>query len=257
MSTEIERVKADNFGIIKPLVTPDEAVAAFNQYQQLKQRLRGPGDFIAFKDREGNPKEAPTKQWRSKLTRFFGISCEIIQEQIDYLPDGTFVVKAKARAVAPNGLFQEGDGSCWSKTKERYDSYGNPIGDLYHNTRSHAITRAKNRAVLELVGFGEVSAEEIEVDEEGKPAEGFKTKQNAPGKPKPASDDAMSEAQRNFALKLAGHFEKDQSKRPEWIAAKYGVDIMDATKAEGSKLIEQLQADIAADKEAKKQEGLL
>lgn len=257
MSHEIERVKADSFGILKPLVTPDEAVKAFNEYQQLKQTLRGAGDFIGFRDRDGNPKEAPTKQWRSKLTRFFGISTEVVEEQMEYLPDGSFVVKVKARATAPNGLYQEGDGSCWSKTKERFDSYGNPIGDLYHNTRSHAITRAKNRAVLELVGFGEVSADEIEENEEGKPSEGFKTKQNAPGKPKPASGNPMSDAQRNFALKLAAHFEKDETKRPEWIAAKYGVDIADASKAEGSQLIEQLQADIAADKEAKKQEGLL
>lgn len=255
MSHEIERVKADSFGILKPLVTPDEAVKAFNEYQQLKQKLRGAGDFIGFKDRDGNPKEAPTKQWRSKLTRFFGISTEVVEEQMEYLPDGSFVVKVKARATAPNGLYQEGDGSCWSKTKERYDYKGEQVGDLYHNTRSHAITRAKNRAVLELVGFGEVSAEEIDEDEEGKPSEGFKTKQNAPGKPKPASGNSMSDAQRNFALKLAAHFEKNETKRPEWIAAKYGVDIMDATKAEGSKLIEQLQADIAADREAKKEEA--
>jgi hypothetical protein len=143
-----------SIGIVRPLVTVDAAVAAFNEYQQLKQKLRGPGDFITFTDRNGQQKEAPTKQWRSKLTRFFGISCEIVKEEIETLPDGSFVVKVTAKATAPNGLYMYGDGSCWSKTKEGR-------GDLYHNTRSHAVTRAKNRAVLELVGFGEVSAEEI------------------------------------------------------------------------------------------------
>ena len=147
--------------IVRPLITPEEALKAFNEYQALKKRLRGEGDFVEFTDAKGQKKEAPTKQWRTKLTRFFGISVEIVKEEVEYLPDGSFVYKATARAIAPNGLFMEADGSCWSKTKEKAG-----IGkDLYHLTRSHAITRAKNRAVLELVGFGEVSAEEIEDEE--------------------------------------------------------------------------------------------
>jgi len=147
--------------IIKPLVSPDEALHAFNEYQALKKKLRGEGDFVEFRDKKGNKREAPTKQWRTKLTRFFGISVEIIKEEVEYLQDGTFIYKATARAKAPNGLYVDGDGTCWSKTKESKDA----VKDIYHLTRSHAITRAKNRAVLELVGFGEVSAEEIEEGE--------------------------------------------------------------------------------------------
>lgn len=127
------RVSEAKVDIVRPLVSLDEAVRAFNEYQKLKQKLAGPGDFIKFKDRDGNLKEAPTKQWRSKLTRFFGISVEIVKEEVETLPDGSFVVKVTARATAPNGLFMYGDGSCWSKTKEGR-------GDLYHNTRSHAVT---------------------------------------------------------------------------------------------------------------------
>lgn len=161
---EIVSVKESSF--LRPLISIDEAVEVFNEYQRLKKKLRGEGDFIEFTDRQGNKKEAPTKQWRAKLTRFFGISTQIISESVEYLPDGSFVVKVVVRATAPNGLFCDGDGSCWSKTKEETDRRGN-LRDIYHNTRSHAITRAKNRAVLELVGFGEVSAEEIgeEVEE--------------------------------------------------------------------------------------------
>jgi len=147
--------------IVRPLITPEEALIAFNEYQALKKKLRGDGDFVEFRDKRGNKREAPTKQWRTKLTRFFGISVEIIKEEVEYLPDGTFVFKATARAIAPNGLYVDGDGTCWSKTKEGKEGER----DIYHLTRSHAITRAKNRAVLELVGFGEVSAEEIEDEE--------------------------------------------------------------------------------------------
>jgi len=166
---EIEIYTEDKFqtNIVRPLVSIDEAVRMFNEYQKLKQKLRGEGDFIEFTDYKGNKKEAPTKQWRTKLTRFFGVSVEIIEERKEDLPDGSFIYYAKVRATAPNGLFVEADGSCWSKTKESTDRRGN-LKDIYHLTRSHAITRAKNRAVLELVGFGEVSAEEISEVYEGK-----------------------------------------------------------------------------------------
>lgn len=159
-----KEIQVQERGFVRPLLGVDQAVEAFNQYQMLKTKLRGEGDFVQFTDRQGNVKEAPTKSWRSKLTRFFGISIEVINESIETLPDGSFIVKATARAIAPNGLYMEGDGACWSKTKNEFDYKGNPV-DIYHNTRSHAITRAKNRAVLELIGFGEVSAEEIEGEE--------------------------------------------------------------------------------------------
>jgi hypothetical protein len=152
--------------VIRPLVAADRAVEIFNEYQSLKGKLASEGDFREYTDSGGRKRQMPTKQWRTKLTRFFGIDVRISEERIEQLEDGSFVVYAKARAEHPNGLFMESDGTCWSKTKERYKD-GKPIGDLYHNTRSHAITRAKNRAVLELVGFGEVSDEEIGEEEVG------------------------------------------------------------------------------------------
>lgn len=245
-------ILGEQVGIVKPLVTPDEAVQAFNAYQQLKQKLRGEGDFVQFKDRNGNLKEAPTKQWRSKLSRFFGISCDIISEEIQNLPDGTFVVKVTARAVAPNGLYQYGDGSCWSKTKERFDKDGNPVGDLYHNTRSHAVTRAKNRAVLELVGFGEVSAEEIEQGED-ETTSAIRQQLISPS-PKPKTNgklsDEISDSQRSFILKLAEYFYPGASEEEKIVklAEKWDIDISKATKKDASNLIELLQKSIKADR---------
>lgn len=135
----------------------EDAVKVFNEYQELKLKLRSEGDFVVFQTNQGE-REAPTKQWRAKLTRFFNISLDIIKEEIRQEIDG-FTVRVWVKAIAPNGSYVVGDGACWSKTKE------NTKGDLFHNTYSHAVTRAKNRAVLELVGFGEVSAEEIETVE--------------------------------------------------------------------------------------------
>jgi hypothetical protein len=52
-----------------------------------------------------------------------------------------------------------------------------------HNVRGHAHTRAFNRAVSNLVGFGEVSADEI-------PPDGAAPRQPAPAQPTPQQDAA-------------------------------------------------------------------
>jgi hypothetical protein len=98
------------------------------------------------------------------------------------------------RATAPNGRSSTGDGSCFAVEKARrfkcphqqpnnqsrtihwpaescpdFDAAFQwrtlPAQATEHNIRSHAHTRAFNRAVSNLVGFGEVSAEEVDRDE--------------------------------------------------------------------------------------------
>jgi hypothetical protein len=69
----------------------------------------------------------------------------------------------------PSGLYQDADGSCeFSEKAERQRTL--------HNVRAHALTRAKNRAILDLVGFGEVSAEEIIDDKRAAPRRQSKPK---------------------------------------------------------------------------------
>jgi hypothetical protein len=63
------------------------------------------------------------------------------------------------RAVAPNGQFGDGDGYC-SADEVRFKSWKGRQ-KLENDLRSTATTRAKNRATADLVGMGEVSAEEI------------------------------------------------------------------------------------------------
>jgi hypothetical protein len=63
------------------------------------------------------------------------------------------------RAVAPNGQYGDGDGYCSSEEK-RFRSWRGKQ-KLENDLRTTATTRAKNRAIADLVGMGEVSAEEI------------------------------------------------------------------------------------------------
>jgi len=51
--------------------------------------------------------------------------------------------------------YVDGDGSCAHSEK-----YGN--SGTEHNVRSHAHTRAKNRAIADMVAFGEVTADELQ-----------------------------------------------------------------------------------------------
>jgi len=143
--------------IIKPVGTVDEALEAWKQYQDLKMKLAGEGDFQRIPGKAGKPdKLHPTKQFANKLSRFFGLSVKISRETKEVLEDGNFVWHVVAIAMAPNGQYREGDGHC--------DSSERAFAHLQHDVYATAVTRAKNRAILELVGFGEVSAEEI-IDE--------------------------------------------------------------------------------------------
>jgi len=141
--------------MIMPAGTVEQALQAFQQYQELKNRLGTAEDFQAIKTKEG-VKHHPKKSFVRKVQRFFNVSCEIIQDEPLYDKNGKIIAwLAKARAIhTATGAFQEADGSCGFEEKHEKQR-------TIHNIRAHAITRAKNRAILDLVGFGEVSAEEI------------------------------------------------------------------------------------------------
>lgn len=140
---------------LMPAMSIDETVSAFKEYQNLKKKLEGRGDFIKFGTGKGE-KEAPTKQWRVKLSRYFGLCAEITKEWDTQENDNTITYHKRARVThLKSGLFYEATGACNTGEKERDGS------KKYHNAESHAETRAKNRVVFEFVGFGEVSAEEM------------------------------------------------------------------------------------------------
>ncbi len=78
---------------------------------------------------------------------------------IGTLEDGSdnYVYTVIYQARTSGGRHASGDGTCAASEKER-----GRMRASEHNVRSHAHTRAYNRAVSNLVGFGEVSAEEVD-----------------------------------------------------------------------------------------------
>src|SRR5262245_6852703 len=101
--------------------------------------------------------------WRA-ITVAFNLSVELVEERREVfgaLPNGAenFAYLVTYRATTTTGRSQTGDGACTAAEK----SVGR-MRATEHNVRSHAHTRAYNRAVSNLCGFGEVSAEEVEHD---------------------------------------------------------------------------------------------
>lgn len=176
--------------IVRSMVSVDEAVAAWEEYNELRRRIASPSDFQKIADKEFLKKS----YWR-KLQKFFNLRIELMSEsekslqvlirtvkkkkkdnrgnwnefdvkEVEYYPMDarletkaneevkiTVVFSAVYRALAGNGTYVDADGHAdiWEK--------GYP--NSYHNAKATASTRAKNRAISDLVGGGELSAEEL------------------------------------------------------------------------------------------------
>lgn len=101
--------------------------------------------------------------WR-KFIEGFRISIDIISVKV-YKLGNDVVAEYRVKVVTPFGQFAVADGTkskseYWSKKNENYGSYN------LHNLKATARTRAINIAVSDLVGHGEVSAEEVGTAEE-------------------------------------------------------------------------------------------
>jgi hypothetical protein len=146
--------------VLMPL-DPEQVVEGMRQYQQLLRDLLEPSDWQT-EDKNGNPLERPFLKksgWR-KIARAFNLSFERVHSRVERDEDGTPVrAEVWIRAVAPNGQYGDGDGYC-SADEGRFRSWRGRQ-KLENDLRATATTRAKNRAIADLVGMGEVSAEEI------------------------------------------------------------------------------------------------
>lgn len=88
----------------------------------------------------------------------FNLSDRIVSKEMKELSEGEFLITYTVEVTAPNGRTAQAVGSC--STLEKIKS-----GDKrFHNAETHAHTRAKNRAISDLVGLGELSAEEVDSD---------------------------------------------------------------------------------------------
>jgi len=135
--------------IVRPAVTPTEAIAAWKEFNDLKQAIISDIDRQKIGDKSFIKKSG----WR-KLAAFFNLTDRITEEVQTRSDDRGWSWKIKVTAIAPNGRISEGVGIC--STSER------KFAHIEHDTYATAHTRAKNRAISDMIAGGEVSTEEIE-----------------------------------------------------------------------------------------------
>jgi hypothetical protein len=167
-------------GDLLPILDPKAAKAAYQAYLELCQAILVPYDKRIVRDgvviQESDYARIPVRRqvggrwiteyvdapkksaWR-KLARFYGVSTEIMEKSKEVHKDGSFTYHYSVRASAC-GVNTEGEGSCTSTEKG---------GRSEHETRATAHTRAKSRAISDLIGFGQVSAEEYSTYEDDPP----------------------------------------------------------------------------------------
>jgi len=138
------------------LVAPHvvEAINSMRAFQELKSKLLDENDIVQIEGRQYIKRSG----WR-KIALAFNISTELVEASREET-DGKYIMRIKARAVAPNGRVSEEIAVCDSTEFE----HGRLKASI-HNIETKAATRAINRAISNLVGGGEVSAEEILVDD--------------------------------------------------------------------------------------------
>ena len=144
----LERTALKNDSLlIRPVANNSQIVEAWRNYQELKRDLLNQSDYQIIQGKNCIKKSG----WR-KIQTAFGISDELIKEERKTIGNA-FIYEIIVKASSMNGRFSYGVGSCSSSERK--------FAHVEHDVRSTAHTRAKNRAISDLVGGGEVSAEEM------------------------------------------------------------------------------------------------
>lgn len=140
--------------IVMPAVSVQEALESWEAYLELKQAIAKPSDVQTVMQR-GQEKQFYKKSYWRKIATFFNLSVEAVEgtQVVHQLGSGQYAVSVEYKAVAPNGRTASGDGHCGT------DESGK---DNFMQIAGIAHTRGFNRAVSNLVGGGEVSAEEMD-----------------------------------------------------------------------------------------------
>ena len=193
---------------IQPLQTVDVKAAEdfMSNYQELVEALLDKSDYQPIRTPDGIKKSKKKSAWR-KLATAFNISDEVVEKEI-IRDECHRIISARFEVIAtlPNGRHGVGTGSCsiYDKISKKDNKEPTPFElrqrftNAEHDVISTAHTRAKSRAISDLIGAGEVSAEELSGMESVKPSKPKTPKpprKSAPKPPRPSKDDEAIEAE--------------------------------------------------------------
>ncbi|MDP9266380.1 MAG: hypothetical protein M3O91_09735 [Chloroflexota bacterium] len=207
------------FTVVRPLASTEDAIANWNAYQDLTRRLLVASDWQTFREGGKEGRFVKKSGWR-RLATHYGISIEMVDERLGHDHDpkvcarirfpeqmkterdcgcGVSFARYVVKAIAPNGRSVTGIGICSTGEKNRRFTRQD------HDIATTSWTRAVNRAVSDMIGAGEVSAEEVRVTGavRGLPQEDREAIRNAWVKAGVAARDRATEAIRSWGFKGA------------------------------------------------------
>lgn len=136
---------------VKPLVSPERAAEDWELFLALKAKLLTDEDY---QDIAG--KRYIKRSGFRKIAVYFGLSDRILEQERVDRDDGSFFWRIVVEVEAPNGRVSTGVGACDSRERN--------FAHVEHDVYAIAHTRAKSRAISDMVAGGAVSAEEMEAE---------------------------------------------------------------------------------------------
>lgn len=156
-----EKLKTEIIPVpVQPLVTPEQAADAWRLFLELKEKLLTSDDYQKI-----SGKKFITKSGFRKIAVAFNLSDSILESERIDREDGSFYWRIVVEVEADNGRRSTGVAICDSKERK--------FAHMEHDVFATCHTRAKNRAISDMVAGGVASAEEMT---SAKPAEDRKTK---------------------------------------------------------------------------------
>lgn len=148
--------------VIRPL-DPAQVVASMRTHQELLRQILDPTDWQGPPDKAGS--FVKKSGWR-KIALSYNLSLGHVSEEVERDDEGTPLrATYTAWAEAPNGRRVEATGHCAQSESRFAKEKGRQ--KLENDMRATAETRAKNRAISDLIGMGKVSAEEVDAGTAG------------------------------------------------------------------------------------------
>lgn len=179
--------------LVRPVADVQEVSDVYDQFEVIKRNLLTDDDTQSIGG-GGNKRTFITKSGWRKIATAFNVSVDVVEKEKEVSEDGVVTWRVKARATAPNGKIAESWAVCASNESNHMEYIGKNKNDVEshkvhdiddprvvkvegkwrrlkeprevneHDILATSETRAKNRAISDLVGGGSVSAEEVSKD---------------------------------------------------------------------------------------------
>jgi len=183
---------AGESSLVRPVDNIEEVVGVYDQFEDIKNKLLTDSDKQTIGSGKRKQTFVTKSGWR-KIATAFNVSFYVSDKEKS-VDDGVLTWRVEATAEAPNGKKASSWATCASNESNHMEYIGGNMKDVEqhkvydvddenvfkvdgswrrlkstkevneHDIMATAETRAKNRAISDLVGGGSVSAEEVSKD---------------------------------------------------------------------------------------------